>query len=112
MKFCKECDNLLYPVEIENQLYLRCDECGYKEENTQTIIEKKNYKKKEMIALDNNNFTIYDNTLPNTIHKKCPNKNCISNKEPELQNAKIIQDPVTIKLTYKCVNCNTEWSYS
>jgi DNA-directed RNA polymerase subunit M/transcription elongation factor TFIIS len=112
MQFCKECDNKLFPTEEDDNLWNKCMECGFKEEYIQSIIEKKMYKGKENHVDDNNKFLIYDPTIPRTIHKQCPNKNCISIKNPELQEAVFIQDPVTVKLTYICVNCNTEWKYS
>ena len=54
-------------------------------------------------------FVIYDNTIPRTTQRVCPNKSCISIKNPALQEAVFVQDPITIKLTYICVNCNTAW---
>jgi len=112
MQFCKECDNKLFPIEEDNHLWNKCIDCGFKEEYNDSIIDKKNYKNKDTVSVDNNKFIIYDPTIPRTIHKTCPNKNCISLEKPELQEAVFIQNPVTIKLTYICVNCNTEWKYS
>lgn len=112
MQFCKQCDNSLYPVEEDDKLWNKCLDCGFKEENSQTVIEKRNYKNKNTIAVDNNKFLIYDPSIPRTKQKICPNKQCISIKEPQLQEAILIQDPITIKLKYICVNCNTEWKYS
>jgi DNA-directed RNA polymerase subunit M/transcription elongation factor TFIIS len=112
MQFCKECENKLFPVEEDNKLWNKCMDCGFKEEYTDIIIEKKNYKNTENQTSDNSRFIIFDSAIPRTIHKKCPNKDCPSVEEPSLQEAVFIQDPVTIKLTYICVNCNTEWKYS
>lgn len=112
MQFCKECENKLFPIEEDDLLWNKCIDCGFKEEYNQSIIDKKNYKNKNTVISDSNKFLIYDNTIPRTVQKVCPNKNCISVKNPELQEAILIQDPVTIKLMYICVNCNTEWKYS
>jgi DNA-directed RNA polymerase subunit M/transcription elongation factor TFIIS len=112
MKFCKECENIFCAVEEDNKLWNKCMDCGYKEECINSVIDKKNYKNKDTVATDNNRFLINDPCIPRTINKVCPNKNCISIQKPELQEAIFIQDPVTIKLTYICVNCNTEWKYS
>jgi DNA-directed RNA polymerase subunit M/transcription elongation factor TFIIS len=111
MQFCKECENKLFPIEDENKLWNKCIDCGFKEEYNDSIIEKKDYKNKNVGSADNNKYLIYDCTIPRTKQKVCPNKNCISIKNPELQEAVFIQDPITIKLTYICVNCNTEWKY-
>jgi DNA-directed RNA polymerase subunit M/transcription elongation factor TFIIS len=112
MQFCKNCDNKLYPIEEDEQLWNKCINCGFKEEYTEFVIDKKVYKNKNTVANDNNKFLIYDPTIPRTKQKVCPNKNCISIEKPSLQEAVFIQDPVTIKLKYICVNCNTEWKYS
>ena len=112
MQFCKECENKLFPIEEDGQLWNKCIDCGFKEEYNDSVIDKKNYKNKDTVISDNNKFLIYDPTIPRTIHRVCPNKNCISIENPQLQEAVFIQDPITIKLTYICVNCNTEWKYS
>tara|TARA_A100001015_G_scaffold187633_1_gene208981 strand:+ start:656 stop:994 length:339 start_codon:yes stop_codon:yes gene_type:complete len=112
MLFCKECENKLYPNEEDNQLWNKCLDCGFKEKYSGSIIEKKNFKNNQSLSSDNNRYLIYDNTLPRTNQRACPNKQCISFKDPKLQEAVFIQDPVSIKLTYICVNCNIEWKYS
>jgi len=112
MQFCKECDNKLFPVEEDEKIWNKCTDCGFKEEYNGSVIEKKNYKGKESVSIESNKYIIYDNTVPRTTQRVCPNKNCISIKNPKLQEAVFVQDPVTIKLTYICVNCNTEWKYS
>ena len=112
MQFCKECENKLFPVDEDNKLWNKCMDCGFKEEYTDYVIEKKNYKNKESLVSDIKKFIIHDCTIPRTKQKQCPNKNCPSVKDPALQEAVFVQDPITIKLTYICVNCNTEWKYS
>jgi hypothetical protein len=87
-------------------------DCGFKEEYNDSTIDKKNYKNKNILSTDNNKFLIHDPTIPRTTHKQCPNKNCLSVEDPSIQEAVFIQDPITIKLTYICVICNTEWKYS
>ena len=44
MKFCKECENKLFPSEEDGKLWNKCIDCGFKEEYSNTIIDKKNYK--------------------------------------------------------------------
>ena len=112
MQFCKNCDNKLFPIEEDNELWNKCINCGFKEEYVEFVIDRKIYKNKNTVVNDNNRFLIYDNTIPRTKQKVCPNKNCISIENPSLQEAVFIQDPITIKLKYICVNCNTEWKYS
>jgi len=112
MQFCKECENKLFPVEEDNKLLNKCIDCGFSEEYTESVINKRNYKNKSSLSSDNNKYLIHDPTIPRTTQKVCPNKNCISLKDPSLQESIFIQDPITIKLTFICVNCNTEWKYS
>jgi hypothetical protein len=110
-EFCPECDNKLYPTEIDKELYNKCD-CGFKElYDNNKIINKKNYKNKGSISINNNKYVIFDPAIPRTIHKVCPNKSCISVSNPELQEAVFKQDPITIRLEYICVHCRTEWKY-
>ena len=44
MQFCKECENKLFPIEEDSQLWNKCIDCGFKEEYNDSIIDKKNYK--------------------------------------------------------------------
>lgn len=112
MNFCKSCDNKLYPLEDDEKLYQSCQDCGFKELYDGLVIEKKHFKNKCINVSSNNNFMIYDNTLPRTIQKQCPNKNCDSNKKEISCEAVFLQDPVSLKLTYICTVCNVEWKYS
>ena len=112
MQFCKECDNSLFAVEENNKLYLKCVDCGFKELYNGCFIEKKNYKNKDVIQSDNNKYLIHDPSIPRTCQKICPNQECISIKNPDMQEAIFITDSITLKITYICVNCNTEWKYS
>lgn len=112
MNFCKECDNKLYPLEDDEKLYQSCQDCGFKELYDGLVIEKKHFKNKSINVSNNNNFMIYDSTLPRTIQKQCPNKNCNSNIKDINSEAVFIQDPVSLKLTYICTSCNVEWKYS
>lgn len=111
MQFCNECQNLLTPIEEEGSLWNKCIDCGFKEEYKSMIIERKKYKDKEKVSFHNNKYSIYDKTLPRTIHIVCPNQECtaLHTDDPE---AVIYQDTLSLKLTYICVHCNTEWKYN
>ncbi len=47
MKFCKECESMLYPSEEDYKLLEICKKCGYNQDCNDTIINSKNYKKKK-----------------------------------------------------------------
>ncbi len=112
MKFCKECENMLSPVEEDNKLWNKCQDCGFRDENHDSVIDQKDYKMKQTVVADNNKYIVNDNALARTTLKPCPNKACISHDKPNLQEAVFIQDKQTVKLTFICVHCNTEWKYS
>ena len=112
MEFCKTCDNKLYPLEDEDKLYLSCQDCGFKANYDTTVIEKKNFNGTNINISRNIQFIIYDDSLPRTKHKQCPNKNCDSNLKNGKSESVFIQDPISLKLTYICTTCNVEWKYS
>ena len=120
MQFCKECENKLFAVEeeleengiVQTKLVNKCLNCGSIEDYNESVISKKIYKNKSTISSENNKYLIYDPTIPRTKNKECPNKSCPSKNNKELQEAIFIQDALTIKLTFICVLCNTEWKYS
>jgi len=112
MNFCKACENKLYPLEDEDKLYLSCQDCGFKDLYTGNVIEKKNFKNKSKNIMKNIQFLIYDDSLPRTNQKQCPNKNCNSNIKEIKSESVFLQDPISLKLTYICTSCNVEWKYS
>jgi len=112
MKFCPECNSLLYFIEEENILYISCRTCGYKDQTDEKLIEKNIYKNVHHMNIENISYFRYDNTLSRTIHKKCPNEDCLSHKDTKLQEAVFYNDPDSMKLVYICVVCNTEWKYA
>lgn len=111
MKFCPECDSMLYYVEENNILYEICKVCGYKDQCHDHVIESSIYKITN-IQTETNNFTRYDPTLPRTIHNECPNDDCPSRKNKNIQEAVFYSDKLTMKLIYICTVCNTQWQYS
>ena len=112
MNFCKTCDNKLYPFEDQDELYLSCQDCGFKELFDGNIVEKKNFKKNSVNINKNLHYLIYDPSLPRTIQKQCPNKNCETNKKNTKSISVFIKDQLSLKLTYVCTSCNVEWKYS
>ena len=113
MKFCNICENMLYSTESENKLFLKCKNCGFKEEQKNAIVATKIYKDSGDSA-DNsiNKYLIYDPTLPRTNKKKCPNPLCETQKNKSKQEAVFFPIDETMKLVYICKVCNTEWKYS
>ena len=112
MKFCKQCNNILYPVEENDTLFEKCHSCGFSEKYTNKIIDTTIYKTSNIQDIGTKNYLIYDITLPRTIHKVCPNDNCPSRTNKALQEAVFFNDSNSLKLVYICMACNTEWRYS
>jgi len=112
MKFCPECESMLYYSEENGDLYEKCKDCGYKMICNNHVIESSIYKIKVLQNTELKNNVIYDNALPRTIHKKCPNDDCESRKNTKLQEAVYYPDQITLKLIYFCTTCNTQWQYS
>lgn len=112
MKFCPECESMLYYVEEENNLTEQCKNCGYKGVCNDRIIESSIYKVSNLQTLNTKNYSTHDPRLSRTIHKQCPNPNCPSRKDKLLQEAVFYPDSLTMKLVYICVACDTQWQYS
>ena len=87
MKFCKECDNMLYIrllKEDSNKLIYYCRNCGnsYDEinENNVCVLNTNIASKEKAYLQDINEYTKLDPTLPRTLNIKCPNQSCPSNE--------------------------------
>ena len=109
MDFCKNCNNGLYPTEIDNDLWLICKICEYKEKNSSSIVKKNVYKRSNIIDYGKHKYIIYDNAYPKTKTHPCPNTECPSIKDKSLQEATYFNDPKNLKITFICSACNTEW---
>jgi DNA-directed RNA polymerase subunit M/transcription elongation factor TFIIS len=110
MQFCPNCENILYSSEIDSELYDKCIQCDYHVKAKNHIIETMHYRENrdEVCATKKNN--IYAHVYSRTIHVPCPNTECPSKTENSLQEAMIIQDPKTLRVTYMCVPCGNEWT--
>ena len=112
MKFCEKCSNLLYYTESEDGIMLKCHNCGFMQENHNNILATNLYKNSDTQSVASNEYSIYDPSLPRTIHRKCPNEQCESLKDKKLQEAVFITDKVTLEQIFICCVCKTEWKYS
>lgn len=108
-KFCENCDNILYPEEDDDKLILQCKNCGHKEDNKDSLIVEKIYKKSADASHTNVKYVVYDNTLRRTTKVKCPNNKCKSHDKKDLQESVIVIDKVTKRKIYICINCFTQW---
>jgi DNA-directed RNA polymerase subunit M/transcription elongation factor TFIIS len=110
MEFCSVCNNKMYLLEEEDKLYLQCKVCGKKKKNKKNIIITKIYKQygvKNNVV--DNKYIIYDNTLPRTNIKDCPNVECKSHSNIKLKEAIYFPDVETRIVNYVCCLCYTKW---
>ena len=120
MKFCKDCENMLYIrllSEDSNKLIYYCRNCG----NTYDNIDKDNVcvlnsnvnMHDKGYLQDINEYTKLDPTLPRIKTIKCPNQACLSNsdKAEKVENEVLYirYDDTNIKYIYMCAHCNTTW---
>lgn len=124
MKFCKDCENMLYIrllSEDSNKLIYYCRNCG----NTYDEIDKDNIcvlnstvnAQDKAYLQDINEYTKLDPTLPRTQNIKCPNQSCPSNHvhddSSKLTNKNEViylrYDDVNLNYVYICTQCDTTW---
>jgi DNA-directed RNA polymerase subunit M/transcription elongation factor TFIIS len=119
MKFCQECQNMLYIAineEDTNKLTYYCRNCGTVDTTItqeghcvlQTQLKRGEQKFQHMI----NKFTKLDPTLPRIHSMKCPNESCKTNESGSKDPAEVIYmryDDQNMKYVYICVECDTIW---
>ena len=112
MKFCKNCQNMLYISVDESNLKYYCKNCNFSETD--------NYSARAVCVLQSNHNTSqdgnykhymnpnikYDPTNPRVNNIDCPNKSC-TKKPNEVIYMKY--GHVDMKYLYFCCHCETFW---
>ncbi len=123
MKFCNNCENMLYIrlfKEDSNKLIYYCRNCGNTDEELNKdnlCVSNTNIASRDKAYLqDINEFTKLDPTLPRTKNIKCPNQSCPSNyksDDPTIVNKNEViylrYDDVNLNYVYICTQCDTSW---
>ena len=120
MHFCNNCSNMYYislKQEDSNDLIYYCRNCGHNDDkliNNNLCISKTEYSKKDS-KFNNiiNKYTKLDPTLPRINTIKCPNNDCISNKNLNENPREVIYlryDDINMKYIYLCCNCDYSWT--
>ena len=123
MKFCNNCENMLYIrlfKEDSNKLIYYCRNCGNTDEELNKdnlCVSNTNIASRDKAYLqDINEFTKLDPTLPRTKNIKCPNQSCPSNyksDDPTIVNKNEViylrYDDVNLNYVYICTQCDTNW---
>jgi DNA-directed RNA polymerase subunit M/transcription elongation factor TFIIS len=103
--------------EDSNDLIYYCRNCGHNDDkliNNNLCISKNEYSKKDS-KFNNiiNKYTKLDPTLPRINTIKCPNNDCISNKNLNENPREVIYlryDDINMKYIYLCCNCDYSWT--
>ena len=121
MKFCVNCDNMYYigiSVEDQKKLIYYCRNCKHKDETITEegvcVLNSQLKKGKSNLSHIINKYTKMDPTIPRIYNMKCPNMDCVTNKEKGENNKTneiiyVRYDDDNLKYAYVCVDCDTVW---
>jgi hypothetical protein len=118
MRFCTNCDNMLY-VRLDDHKVLTqyCKNCGHEEQSSPDAVGAGGPSASPAAAaagaLPRASDIVHDPTLPRVNHIRCINADCASTKPgaplpPEVIYMKT--DPVNLKYLYFCTTCETFWN--
>ena len=105
MKFCPECENLLYPTSKKNKKYLVCRFCGYEIKVDTKDKDAEDYKIEEKIVRGNGvEIMEEDEPLPKIVIE-CPK--CSNDRAFHWEK---YNDDGEIVIFYKCTKCKHTFS--
>ena len=115
MKFCQECNNMLYiNVDDDKSLLYYCKSCGHKEatkdKHSICIIDDVKIDDSIKYAQYINPYLKHDPCLPRVKNIVCPNPKCTRPEGQENEVIYIKYDNVNMKFLYTCVYCNNFWT--
>jgi DNA-directed RNA polymerase II subunit RPB9 len=110
VKFCPECNNLLYPKENKQhkRLYYFCKTCDHIEESDVHLIYTNNLKIKSSTDSSSAKDLFSDPTYPHSFSVNCPK--CGNNEAIFFVNTENVKEK-PLDLTYICTNikCGEKW---
>jgi DNA-directed RNA polymerase subunit M/transcription elongation factor TFIIS len=124
MEFCPDCNNYLF-LKINNNennvgFTYNCRNCGYTDirnnNNVKSVKQQSIYNNPENIDkvryyASKKELIRYDPTMPHIDNIPCPNKECISHKEPDKNDIIYLTiDKIKLQMLYICNNCVTHWT--
>lgn len=118
MKFCEKCENMYYlqlSPDDENKIIYKCRNCGNEDseiQNKDLCVLSYNKEKKTDYLKYINEFTKLDPTLPRINSIKCPNQDCVCNKDETVENEVIYirYNDEDMKYVYTCAKCDFIWT--
>jgi DNA-directed RNA polymerase subunit M/transcription elongation factor TFIIS len=114
MKFCNQCNNMLYSIEEREKVaYLKCRLCPYEEAITKEnpVVYEHDLQQDTSIQYSINPYLKYDPTLPRFTNMKCPNVTCpTKGHDSDIVGIKL--DAKNVVWMYQCAVCNVTWKQS
>jgi DNA-directed RNA polymerase subunit M/transcription elongation factor TFIIS len=118
MKFCTQCDNMLYNIEErDGSAFLKCRQCPYEEQITSEnpVVYDHDLMQDTSIQFSINPYLKHDPTLPRFTNMKCPNTTrsppCpTKGKESNIVGIKL--DAKNVVWMYQCAVCDATWKQS
>jgi len=110
MKFCKECEAMLYAREEGGKMIYYCHACGHSEESTDWVVYYQNYG--HTIPYTNPYHVkdvIHDMTMSRTEKYTCPNESCPTEKGGAGKEAIFWRDSSDLTMHMICTQCHTSW---
>lgn len=111
MKFCTQCQNMLYQVKTtETGAVYKCRACPYEEPITKEnpVVYEHDLQQDTSIQYSINPYIKYDPTLPHFTNMVCPNNTCPTRgRDSDIKGIKL--DPVNVVWMYQCVQCGVTW---
>jgi len=113
MKFCPQCENMLYLSQLTStKLVYMCKYCGHTQDaqTDELNIFEVSLKSSEDTQYLINEYTKYDMTLPRIQDMDCPNMECPSRKNTKEKDIIYIRyNEEDMKYLYLCGVCNHHW---
>lgn len=111
--WCPKCDMYLCLEVKDNGALLKCNACGYAEDQVKGGLVSEIYVKErgsEAYKIDLHEFTRQDPTLPHLKTMKCPNTTCATNTGGAERDVIYIKyDVENLKFLYICNVCEHTW---
>lgn len=114
MKFCQNCQNMLYVSVSGDELIYNCKNCNFA--TTEDFSHSAECIVKKSVHADNNSFQKFmskhikhDPTLPRVKNIACTNADCNKPATTENEVIYIKYDPKNLKYLYFCCHCESFW---
>ena len=111
MKFCRDCNNMLYSIEErEGKAFLKCRSCPYEEEvlKENPVVYEHTLQQDTSTQYSINPYIEFDPTLPTFTTMVCPNTSCSTRgRESSIKGIKL--DAETVMWYYRCTVCKETW---